>query len=96
MLIGDIMIDHWREIEKVLDRNLMSEGDKAKILDAYKALCWHWCDDAASLKVYEEKLESDFPEYIKDGPDMLGKLLKLRREQWPDEWSVCGADYCEL
>ncbi len=47
MLIGDIMIDHWREIEKVLDRNLVSEADKARILYAYKALCWHWCEDAA-------------------------------------------------
>lgn len=46
-MIGKIMIDNWKEIEAVLDKYHVREDDKVAALEAYKAVCWRWCDDAA-------------------------------------------------
>ena len=88
-MIGKIMIDGWKEIEAVLDKYKVSEKDKEKILDAYKAICWEWNEAEAAFEIHTEILTAD--------AEMIERILRVERENWPDEWSVCrNNDYCEL
>ena len=90
-MIADVMMTHWKEIEKVLDKYKFTEKDRAKVLDAYKAICWQWSECNASARAFEERLKE-----IDEGAwnevsrpmAMVPTVMRYEREQWPDEWSV--------
>lgn len=91
MTMAEVMMTHWKEIEKVLDKYHVSEKDREKALDAYKAICLQWNECNASARAFEEKIETDYPEVWKDTSRPMGliaKIMRYEREQWPDEWSV--------
>ncbi len=91
MMIAEVMMTHYKEIEKVLNKYNMRKKDRAKVLDAYKAICWRWNECNACARAFEERVEEVSESVYKEAGSPMAltpAIMLYQREQWPDEWSV--------